>query len=108
MIGQHNRNRLFNKVMYDIELPNGDLRKYSANIIAVNLLAQIDPEGFHTNVLEAILDHKSDGTVVPMSRKYFKTKQGRQTQCKNTVGWELQIKRKNGSTQWVKLKDSKE
>ena len=84
------------------------MRKYTANIIAVNLIAQVDPEGYHTNVLEAILDHKRDGTAVPMSGKYFKTKQGRQTQRKTTVGWALQIKWKNGSKQWVRLKDLKE
>ena len=55
--------------MYEIEFPNGDVRKYAANIIAVNLLAQVDPEGFHTNILEATLDHKRDGTAVPMSGK---------------------------------------
>ena len=43
-----------------------------------------------------------------MSGKYFKTNQVRQTQHKTTVGWALQIKWKNGSTQWVKLKDLKE
>ena len=43
--------------MYDIEFPNGDVRKYAANIIAVKFLAQVDPEGFHTNILKAILDH---------------------------------------------------
>ena len=43
-----------------------------------------------------------------MSGKYFKTKQGRQTQHKTTVGWPLQIKWKNGFRQWVKLKDLKE
>ena len=90
--------------MYDIEFPNGDVRKYAANIIAVNLLAQVDPECFHTNVLEAILDHKRDGTAVPMSSKYLKTKQGRQTQRQTTVGWALQIKWTNGSKQSVKLK----
>ena len=65
--------------MYGIEFPDGDVKKYSANIIAENLLAQVDPEGLHTNVLEAILDHKRDGTAVPMSGKYFKTKQGKRT-----------------------------
>ena len=75
------------------------MRKYAANIIAVNLLAQVDPEGFHTNVLEEILYHKRDGTAVPMSGKYFKTNQGRQTQRKTTVLWALQIKGKNGSKQ---------
>ena len=53
--------------MYDIEFPNGDVRKYDANIIAVNLLAQVEPEGYHINVIEAIMDHKRDGTAVPMS-----------------------------------------
>ena len=55
-IGQHHKNPLLNTLMYDIEFPNGDVRKCAANIIAVNLLAQVDPEGFHTNALEAILD----------------------------------------------------
>ena len=43
-----------------------------------------------------------------MSGKYLKTKKGRQTQQKTTVGWALQIKWKNRSTQWVKFKDLKE
>ena len=107
-IGQLHKNPLFNTLIYDIEFPNGDVRKYAANIIAVNLLAQVDPEGYHTNVLEEILDHKRNGTAVPMSGKYFKTKQGIQTQRKTTMGWALQIKWKNGSKQWVRLKDLKE
>ena len=43
-----------------------------------------------------------------MSRKYFNTKQGRQTQQNTTVEWALQTMWKNGSKQWVKLKDLKE
>ena len=83
------------------------MRKYAADIIALNLLAQVDPEGYQTNVLKAILYHNHYGTAVPMSGKYLKTKQGRQTQRKTTVGWSLQIKWKNGSNQWIKLKDLK-
>ena len=66
---------MLNTLVYDIDFPDGDVKKYYANIIAENLLAQVDPEGFHTNVLEAILDHKRDGTAVPMSGKYFNRKQ---------------------------------
>ena len=94
--------------MYGIEFPDVDVKKYSANIIAENLLAQVGPEGFHTNVLEAILDHNHDGTAVTMSGKYFKKKQGRRTQRKTIVGWALQIKWKNRTKQWVNLKDLKE
>ena len=50
------------------------MKKYAANLIAENLLSQVDPDGFHINVLEAILDHNRYGTAVPMSDKYFKTK----------------------------------
>ena len=98
VVGQRHKNPLLNTLMYDIEIPNVNVRKYAANIIAVNLLAQVDPEGFHTNVLKVILDHQRDCKAVPISGKYFKTKQGRQTQRKTTVGWALQIKWKNGST----------
>ena len=89
VIGQHHKNPLLNTFIYDIEFPNGDVIKYAANIIAINLLAQVDPGCYHTKVLGAILDHKHDGTAVPMSGKYFKTKQGRQTQRKTTLGWAL-------------------
>ena len=58
MIGHHHKNTLLNTLMYDIEFPNGDVIKYDANINAVNVLAQVDPEGIHTNVLKEILDHK--------------------------------------------------
>ena len=43
VVGQHHKNPLLNTLMYDIELPNGDVIKYAANIIAVNLLAQVNP-----------------------------------------------------------------
>ena len=69
VIGQHHKNPLLNTLVYDIEFPNGDVRKYAANIISENLLAQVDPEGFHTNVLEEIMDHQRDGTAVPVSGK---------------------------------------
>ena len=108
MIGQHHKNPLLNMLMYDIEFPNGDVRKYAANIFAVNLLAQVDPEGYHTNGHGVILDHKRNGMAVPISGKYCKTRQGRQTQRKSTLVWALQIKWKNGSKQWLKLKDLKE
>ena len=84
------------------------MKKCAANIIAENLLSQVSLDGFHTNVLKAILDHKRDGTTVPMSEKYFKTKQGRQKQRQTTVGWEFQIKWKNGLKSWVNIRDLKE
>ena len=36
-IGQHHKNPLLNTLVYDIEFPNGNVKKYSAHIIAENL-----------------------------------------------------------------------
>ena len=51
MIGNHNKNPLLNTLVYDVEFPDGAVKKDSANIIAENVLAQCDPDGFYTNVI---------------------------------------------------------
>ena len=45
---------------------------------------------------------------MPMSEKYFKTKQGSKKQRQTTVGWAFQIKWKNCLKSGVNLKDLKE
>ena len=108
VIGNHNKNLLFNTLVYDVDFPDGSVKKYAANVIVENLLAQCDPDEPYTNVMEVILDHKSDEKAVPMSEKYFTIKQGRSNMRQSTMGWSFQIKRNNGSTEWVALKYLKE
>ena len=92
VIGAHNENPLLNTLVYNIKFPDGDVKKYAANIIAENVLSQVDPNGYYKNTMEAILDHKRDGTLVPMADKFFKTEQGKLTQRQTTVGWSFLIK----------------
>ena len=68
-IGNHTVNLLLNTLLYDVEFPDGAVRRYAANMIAENVLAQCDADGFYTNVMATVLDHKRDGTSVPMSEK---------------------------------------
>ena len=72
VIGAHNENPWLNTLVYDVEFPDGDVKKYAANLIAENVLSQVDPNSYYTNTMEAILDHKRDGTVVRMADKFFK------------------------------------
>ena len=104
VIGNHNKNPLLNTLVYDVDFPDGDVKKYAANIIAENLLDRCDPDGFYTNLMEVLLEHKCDGTAVPMSENYFTTKQVRRKMRQSTVGWSFQIKWKNVSTEWFSLK----
>ena len=89
-----------------VRFPCFVLKKYAANLIAENVLSQVDPNGYNTNTMEAIMDHKRDGIAVPMADKFFKTKQGKLTQRHTTVGWLFLIKWKNGPKEWVHLKVS--
>ena len=66
-IGVHSDNPLMITLVYNVEFSDGDVNKYAANLIAENLLSQVNPDGFHTNVLEAILDHKRDETAMTIS-----------------------------------------
>ena len=99
---------MLNTLVYDVEFPYGAVKKYAANFIAENALAQCDPDGFYTNVMEEILDHKRDGIVLLMSENYFTTKQGRRKMRQSNLGWSFHIKCNNGSTEWVALKYLKE
>ncbi len=94
--------------MYDVEFPDRAVKKYSANIITENVLSRVYPDGFYTNVISHVLDHKRDGSAVPMSDKYIKTKSGQMWQRQTTTGWSFQVKWRDGLTSWVALKDLKE
>ena len=45
-------------VSYDVEFGDGEIKHYSASLIADNMYAQVDKEGYMYNLLDSILDHK--------------------------------------------------
>ena len=98
VIGNHNKNLLLNTLVYDVEFPYSAVKKYAANVIAEKKLDQCDTDGFYTNVMEVILDHKRDGTEMHMPENYFTINQGRRKMRQSNVGWSFQIKCNNGST----------
>ena len=107
VIGNYNENPVLNTLVYNVEFPDGEIKKYAANIIAENVLSQCDVDGHYTNLMEAIIDHKRDGSAVKMCDKYIKTKSGNKLR-QTTVGWQFLIKWKDGTKQWIPLKVLKE
>ena len=45
-------------LMYDVEFPDGAVKQYAGNVIAENVLSQVDQSGYHTQHLRRILAHK--------------------------------------------------
>ena len=99
---------VLNTMLYDVQLPDGSIKPYSANLIAENRLMQADGDGLHQQLLEGILDHSKDKRAIEKKYKYFISKRGRRSMCKTTVDWKFNIKWRNRTTKWVSIKDLKE
>ena len=107
-VGTFDPNPLLNSVLYDVEFSDGDIRQYSANIIAENMYSQVDEEGYSKTLFDSIVDYRSDGKAVTKDKMFVYTKSGQKRHRKNTEGWKLLVRFKDESEQWVPLKVMKE
>ena len=109
VVGSYDDNPYLNSVIYEVEFPDGQVKEYAANIIAENMLTQVDSDGFSTSLMEGIVDYKKDeATAVPKSDQYVVTRRGQRKLRKTTIGWKLLVKWADGSESWIPLKDMKE
>ena len=107
--GTYDPNPFLNTMMYEIEFPDGQVKEYGANIIAENMLAQADADGFTSPLLKSIIDYRKDESVaVPKSEKHVTTRRGGKRLRKTTKGFDLLIQWADQSESWVPLKDLKE
>jgi hypothetical protein len=94
---------------YDVEFPNGDIKEYAANIIAENMLTQVDSDGYSLTMMKGIIDYERDDAVaVPKSDMYVVTSRGQKKLRKTTISWKLLIQWADNSKSWILLKDIKE
>ena len=57
VIGDYHDNPLLNTISYDIKFLDGTVREYRANVIAQNIYQQVNSNGHHHYVLDAVLNH---------------------------------------------------
>ena len=108
VIVNYNEIPVLNTILYDVQLPDESIKTYSENLIAENILMQVDGDGLHHRLLEGILDHPKYKQAIEKKDKYFVSKRGRRSMRKTTVGWKFNIKWRDGTTKWVSLEDLKE
>lgn len=66
-VGVANNNPLLHLPQYEVEYLDGTTEILAANVIAKNLLAQVDEEGHRQLLLDdEIIDHRSDTTAIPI------------------------------------------
>lgn len=108
VIGSFDENPMLNSLVYDVEFPDGVVKQYAANVIAENVISQIDSSGHYTQALDCIVLHERMGNAVGRENAYVTTKRGGRNQCQTTIGWKFLVEWKDGSSNWVPLKVLKE
>ena len=84
-----------NYIVYDVEFPNDTIKEYSGNVIAENILTQIDDDVLTMLMMQGIIDHKT-GTVSKCDM-YAVTRCGRKNLRKIIYDWNLLVKQKDES-----------
>ena len=108
VVGTFDENPFLNSIIYDVEFPDGNIREYAANVIAQNIMATVDINGYSQLHLNEIMSHSSTDAAVNKRDAFVTTKQGRKRPRKTTIGWKILVQWKDDSEEWVPLKVMKE
>ena len=84
--GKGNYNTMHDKYLYEVEYPDGMTEQLAANIIAKNMLSQVDSEGHHYQVLTEVTDHKRDYSAISKVDGFIKSSSGNQHRKRKTCG----------------------
>jgi hypothetical protein len=76
-------------------------------VIAEKMYAQFDIECRQYNLMEGIIDHRTDGHAAAPAEMYIKHCSNNKVR-KTTKGWHLFVEWKDGNTSWERLVDLKE
>ena len=103
-----NYNPLKDNSVYEVQFSDGNVEELTANVIAECMLSNINSDGHHFSLMNEIIDHKKDNSALTISQGYITSKNGNKTPKRTTRGWKFLVEWKDGSLDWIPLKDLKE
>jgi hypothetical protein len=106
-LGTPDDNPLLDTSQYVVEYIDGVCEVLTANTIAQNILSQVDDNGYGGRELDEILDHRTTDKAVPKEKGWITTGTGTRRRIITTKGWEILVQWKDGSSDWIALKDLK-
>ena len=108
-IGEENPNPILDSRIYELEFPDGRIEEYAVNVIAENLLNQADGDGWDTGLLDEILDFRMNSEVaISKEDGFVELPNGHRRPVVTTRGWDVQVRWKDQSTNWLPLANLKE
>jgi Reverse transcriptase (RNA-dependent DNA polymerase) len=107
-VGTAHDNPMLDTRLYEVTFVDGSTQALSANAIAMNMFAQVDDEGRRHLLLKEICDHRKGTDAVAIDDAMITTRSGTKRRKQTTKGWDLLVEWKDGSSNWLPLKDLKE
>ena len=108
-IGEANPNPILDTRVYELQFPDGRIEEYAVNAIADNLLNQADGDGWDTGLLEEIIGSRKDENVaIPKDKGFFENANGTKKPVITTKGWDIQVRWRDQSSNWIPLAEIKE
>ena len=107
-IGVAHDNPILDTRAYVVEFIDGDQQIITANIIAENILSQVDEDGHTLMLIDEILDHRTTDELLSGDDAFYTDRGGNKRIRRSTKGWEICVVWKDGSTNWVAMKDLKD
>ena len=90
-VGSAHANPLFDTREWYIEFTDGSVDKYTANVIAENMFAQMDDEVNQYLLMNKITDHRKDNTAIPIYDGTTRGHNENESLNITTCGWELLV-----------------
>ena len=108
LIGKSHDIPVLNTAVYNIETPDSNIHKYTANVIAQNLWDQVDDDGYNYNNLYETIGHRKSDDTVSQADGFYEMSNGVRRKVITTKGWDFNVKWESGETSYISLKDIKE
>jgi hypothetical protein len=89
-----------------VRFEDGSSKEYAANTIAENLYSQVDPKGNEFLLLDEIVEFRKKDNAIHREDMFLD--EAKRQPRRTTIGWDLLIQWKDGTTSWEPLKNLKE
>jgi hypothetical protein len=103
-VGTAHANPLLDLRRYKVEYVDGHVEEVTANLIAENLIAQVDDEGCCQMMLLDIVHHRVTSDAIPKSQGTYFNSYGVKRRKATTRGWEVLVEWRDGSSDWGSIK----
>ena len=107
LIGERNDNPILDTQIFQVEHLDGRAEEYATNVIAESLMSNVDDEGYDVGWIDEIVDHRRKDRASSASKGFVISGTTKKPVI-TTKGWDIQVKWKDSSFDWLPLSQVKE